>query len=128
MVTPSTPMHPLKFPPPPREFIQQRQEGFVFKHLFTATISGPTSCGKTHFCKVLLQHFLTMIWPPPERILLLCKRWQPLYDVMILSLLEVLPELINYSDTLKIRVNITSASTKCENGYKDRNHTVCNDP
>lgn len=56
--------------------------GFVFKHPFTATISGPTSCGKTHFCKVILQHCLMMIWPPPERILWLYKRWQPLYDVI----------------------------------------------
>lgn len=55
---------------------------FFFKHPFTATISGPTSCGKTHFCKVILQHCLTMIWPPPERILWLYKRWQPLYDVI----------------------------------------------
>lgn len=55
---------------------------FVFKHPFTSTISGPTSSGKTHFCKVLLQHCLTMILPPPERILWLYKRWQPLYDVI----------------------------------------------
>lgn len=107
VATPSTPMQPLKFPspppkfipppqttppqpvlPPPRESIppppsQQRQEGFVFKHPFTATIYiGPHICGKTHFCKVLLLHCLTMIWPPPERILWLYKRWQPLYDVI----------------------------------------------
>lgn len=108
---PSTPMQPQKFPqpppdsiaPPPPESIsppppppeplpppqsiplppsQQRQEGYVFKHPFTATISGPTSCGKIHFCKVLLQHCLTMIWPSPERILWLYKRWEPLYDVI----------------------------------------------
>lgn len=75
----SPPPPPESLPPPPS---QQRQEGFVFKHPFTANISGPTSCGKTHFCKVLLKHCLTMIWPLSERILWLYKRWQPLYDVI----------------------------------------------
>lgn len=93
VATPSTPMQPPppeslppQTMPPPRESIppppppsQQRRVGFVFKHPFTATISGPTSCGKTHFCKVLLQHCLTMIWSPP---MWLYKRWQPLYDVI----------------------------------------------
>lgn len=55
--------------------------GFFFKHPFTANISGPTCCGKTYICKMLLQHCLKMIWPPPERIVCLYKRWQPLYDV-----------------------------------------------
>lgn len=56
--------------------------GLCFQTSLYSTISGPTSCGKTHFCKVLLQHCLTMIWPPPERILWLYKRWHPLYDVI----------------------------------------------
>lgn len=61
---------------------QQRQQGFVFKHPFTANISGATCCGKTYFCIMLLQHCLKMIWHPPERIVWLYKRWQPLYDVI----------------------------------------------
>lgn len=76
-VTPTSPTQPSVTVPS-----QQRQEGFVFKHPFTANISGPTCCGKTYFCKMLLQHCLKMIWPPPEKILWLYKRWQPLYDVI----------------------------------------------
>lgn len=60
---------------------KQRQEDFVFKRPFTTYISGPT-CGKTYFCKMLSQHCLKMIWPPPERIMWLFKHWQPLYDVI----------------------------------------------
>lgn len=56
--------------------------GLCFQTSLNATISGPTSCGKTHFCEVLLQHCQTKIWSPPERIVWLYKRWQPLYDVI----------------------------------------------
>lgn len=94
---------PQEFLPPPQEFTppplqevsptlptqpsvtvtsQQRQECFVFKHPFTANISVPTCCGRTYFCKMLLQHCLKMIWHSPERIVWLYKRWQPLYDVI----------------------------------------------
>ena len=61
---------------------QQQQQSFVFRHPFTANVSGPTSCGKTYFVKLLLQHCMTKISPPPERIVWLYKRWQPLYDVI----------------------------------------------
>ena len=61
---------------------QQQQQNFQFKHPFTANISGPTSCGKTYFVKLRLQNCLTKIAPPPERIIWLYKRWQPLYDVI----------------------------------------------
>jgi len=44
--------------------------------------SGPTSCGKTYFVKTLLQNCQIKISPPPQRILWLYKRWQPLYDVI----------------------------------------------
>ena len=60
----------------------QPEQDFVFKHPFTANISGPTSCGKTYFVKSLLQNCTTKISPPPERIIWLYKRWQPLYDVI----------------------------------------------
>ena len=52
----------------------------MFKHPFTANVSGPTSCGKTHFVKDLLQNCSTKISPTPQRIIWLYKRWQPLYD------------------------------------------------
>lgn len=66
----------------PKQQQQQQQQIFQFKHPFTANISGPTSCGKTFFVKLLLQNCLTKVSPPPERIIWLYKRWQPLYDVI----------------------------------------------
>ncbi|VDI10866.1 Hypothetical predicted protein [Mytilus galloprovincialis] len=62
--------------PPPRK---EETEHFVFKHPFTMTVSGPTSCGKTFFVKQLLQN-LRLIQPTIHRILWLYRRWQPLYD------------------------------------------------
>lgn len=47
-----------------------------------ANVSGPISSGKTYFVKTLLQHCMSKISPPPERILWLYKRWQPLYDII----------------------------------------------
>ena len=70
-------------PPPPSSPTQHTQlQNFVFRHPFTANVSGPTSCGKTYFVKTLLQNCMTKISPPPERIIWLYKRWHPLYDVI----------------------------------------------
>lgn len=44
----------------------QQQQKFQFMHPFTANVSGPTSCGKTYFVKLLLQNCLTKFDPPPE--------------------------------------------------------------
>ena len=41
-------------------------------------VSGPTSCGKTHFVKEMLRN--SLVSPLPARIVWLYKRWQPLYD------------------------------------------------
>ena len=41
--------------------------------------TGPTGCGKTYFAKMLLQSCRTKMAPPPQRIVWLYKRWQPLY-------------------------------------------------
>ena len=54
----------------------------MFFHPFTANVSGPTFCGKTYFVKTLLQNCMTKISPPPQKIIWLYKRWQPLYDVI----------------------------------------------
>lgn len=62
--------------------MQQQQQDFSFQHPFTANVSGPTCSGKTYFVIMLLQHCKTKISPPPERIMWLYKRWQPLYDVI----------------------------------------------
>ena len=55
---------------------------FGLKHPFTMVLSGPTSCGKTSLVSYILQHAQSLIDPPPERIVWLYKRWQPLYDVI----------------------------------------------
>lgn len=65
-----------------REQQQHHQQEFMFQHPFTANVSGPTSSGKTYFVKSLLQLCMSKISPPPERILWLYKRWQPLYDII----------------------------------------------
>lgn len=49
--------------------LKQQQQQFQFTYPFTANVSGPTSCGKTYFVKLLLQNCLTKIDPPPERII-----------------------------------------------------------
>jgi hypothetical protein len=43
-------------------------------------VSGPTSCGKTFLVYKLLKN--GRIDPPPQRIIWLYKRWQPLYDII----------------------------------------------
>ncbi|VDI35593.1 Hypothetical predicted protein [Mytilus galloprovincialis] len=45
-------------------------------------VSGPTSCGKTHFVAKVLREAEAMCEPAPQRIVWLYKRWQPLYDVV----------------------------------------------
>lgn len=49
----------LPSPPPPSQ-----DQGFVFKHPFTANVSGPTSSDKTFFVKMLLQNCMTWYIPP----------------------------------------------------------------
>ena len=51
-----------------------------FQHPFTMIVSGPTGCGKTQWVyNLLMSDFIT---PPPQRIIIFYKRWQPLYDCM----------------------------------------------
>lgn len=53
---------------------------FQFLHPFTALVSGPSSCGKTYLIKDILQSITQVMSPPPQKIIWLYKRWQPLYD------------------------------------------------
>lgn len=51
-----------------------------WKHPFTATISGPTSCGKTKFTMKLLENAGEMISPVPERIVWCYGVYQNAFD------------------------------------------------
>ena len=51
----------------------------IFKHPFTAVVAGPTMSGKSTWVKQLLDNAMTMVSPPPARIIWLYKRWKPLY-------------------------------------------------
>ena len=55
---------------------------FVLHHPFTLITSGPSACGKSTLIKSILQKNNTTINPPPQRIVWLYKRWQPLYDII----------------------------------------------
>ena len=66
----------------------------AFIHPFTMVISGPTGCGKSFWLKCLLSS--NMIQPPPERIIFMYKRWQPLYEDMyevVSPKVEFIPEI-----------------------------------
>lgn len=52
---------------------------FQFRHPFTMSVIGPTSCGKTYWVKSLLEHANKMITPSPYKIIWIYKRWQPMY-------------------------------------------------
>ena len=83
------PAHAHQERPPPAHAHQERPPPAhagtsVFKliHPFTMIIAAPTGFGKSHFVAKLLKHRETMIEPPPERIIYLYKRWQPLFEEM----------------------------------------------
>ena len=47
------------------------------RHPFTATMAGPTGCGKTEFIFRLIENVEEMIVPCPTRILYCYGEWQP---------------------------------------------------
>ena len=49
------------------------------KHPFTATLVGPTGCGKTMFIFRLIEHAREMIVPTPARILYCYGEYQPIF-------------------------------------------------
>ena len=51
-----------------------------FLHPFTATISGPTGCGKTQFTFKLLENAVQMIDPPPSKVWYCYGEYQPLFS------------------------------------------------
>ena len=77
---PPTPPPP---PPPPSNIVEisdSSKESFAFQHPFTMIVAGPTMSGKSTWIKELLLHNTALISPPPNRIIWIYKRWQPLYD------------------------------------------------
>ena len=51
-----------------------------FKHPFTATVAGPTGCGKTQFTFRLIENAETMIEPPPSKIYYCYGEYQPIFE------------------------------------------------
>ncbi len=45
-------------------------------------VAAPTGFGKSYWVNKLLEQQDKMIEPPPQRIIYLYKRWQPLFDKM----------------------------------------------
>ena len=81
---PPPPPPPLSDPPPPlpSDIVESdsSKETFAFQHPFTMIVAGPTMSGKSTWIKELLLHNTALISPPPDRIIWIYKRWQPLYD------------------------------------------------
>ena len=62
--------------------VPNTEENFMLGHPFTMIIAGPTACGKSTLVKSILQQNSRAMTPPPQRIVWLYKRWQPLYDII----------------------------------------------
>ena len=61
-----------------RNNITSSQGVIKFQHPFTMIVAGPIMSGKSYWMK---QRLLSdRITPPPDRIIWLYKRWQPLYE------------------------------------------------
>ena len=54
----------------------------IFTHPFNCIISGPTSCGKTHFLKNLLENRHILIKNSQEKIIFCYKTWQNSYSLI----------------------------------------------
>lgn len=68
-----------------------------FKHPFTATVAGPTQCGKTQFTFRLIENSSRMISPAPVKIYYCYSEYQPLfakYPHVIFN--EGLPDISNF--------------------------------
>ncbi len=68
----------------------------VFKHPFTAIVSGPTKAGKTVWVKNLILHKENLIFPNPEEIYYCYTEWQPMYQDLVncgVNLIEGLPDI-----------------------------------
>ena len=69
----------------------------AFKHPFTATVAGPTGCGKTQFTFKLIENANEMLSPPPSKIYYCYGEYQSLfanYPHVIFN--EGLPDITNF--------------------------------
>ena len=67
------------------------------EHPFTMIVSGPTSCGKTHWTMRILHHAKTMIQPPPETITFCFGEYQEVFhDLKNVDFVEGLPDINNF--------------------------------
>ena len=74
-----------------------RRKMLSLKHPFTATVAGPTGCGKTQFTFRLIEHASQMIEPPPHDVWYCYGEYQPLfarYPDVIFN--EGLPDITNF--------------------------------
>ena len=82
----------------------------VFKHPFTAIVSGPTKAGKTVWVKNLILNANRMIFLPPEEIYFCYTEWQPLYHELAnegVQLIQGLPDMAKLkADTRKAKLLI----------------------
>ena len=69
----------------------------TFKHPFTGMVVGPTSCGKTRFVFRLIDNAVSMLQPPPSKIMYCYGEYQQLfcrYPQVIFH--EGLPDMDNF--------------------------------
>ena len=94
------------------------------KHPFSAIVAGPSMAGKSQWIGRLIANAESMVSPPPEKIYICYKEWQPLYDtfknvefvqgmVDIDSLDKKVSKLIVFDDMMeKVNEEIAEVFTK----------------
>ena len=86
---PHSDSYPPPLPPPQSDIVEEpdsNKETFAFQYPFTMIVAGPTMSGKSTWIKELLLHNTALISPPPNRIIWIYKRWQPLYGELRMKL------------------------------------------
>ena len=118
------PLVPPQAPPPvgpqvvpPTVLSQVPTVDLTFKHPFTMTVAGPTSCGKSTWLSKVLQSDL--IQPAPWQIIWCYREWQPLYSEMMQQMPNVrfaegiqVPDLDSKSPHLIVLDDLMTDATK----------------
>jgi len=77
----------------------------LFKHPFTAIVSGPTKAGKTVWVRNLIINAEDMVSPPPIEVYYCYSEWQPLYQELAskgVHMIEGLPDMNALKSTSNI--------------------------